>query len=41
MQVLMRRHWERTGHVFDGLPVLLLFVALTLATAAALTTLVL
>lgn len=37
MQVLFRRYRERTGHVFDGLPVLLLFVALTLATAATLT----
>lgn len=41
MQLLFRRYRERTGLVFDGLPVLLLFVALTLATAAALTTMVL
>ena len=38
MQVLMRRHWERTGHVFDGLPVLVLFVSLALAVGATLGT---
>jgi hypothetical protein len=34
-QRLRRRYAEVTGHPFDGLPALLLFVALTLATAAA------
>jgi hypothetical protein len=37
MQRLPRRYAERTGRVFDGLPVVLLFVAVALAAAAALT----
>jgi len=35
MQRLLRRYAEHTGHAFDGVPVLLLLVALALATAAA------
>jgi hypothetical protein len=35
MQRLSRRHAERTGLAFDGVPALLLFVAVALATAAA------
>jgi hypothetical protein len=35
---LPHRYTERTGRVFDGLPVALLLVAITLATAAALLT---
>ncbi len=35
LQRLPRRYTERTGRVFDGLPTLLLFVAVTLAAAAA------
>jgi hypothetical protein len=35
MQRLPRRYAERTGVAFDGVPALLLFVAVTLATAAA------
>jgi hypothetical protein len=35
MQRLRRRYAEHTGHAFDGLPALLLFVAAALATAAA------
>lgn len=38
MQVLMRRYRERTGRVFDGLPVGMLLVALVLAAAAGLGT---
>ena len=38
MQRLAWRHAERTGRALDGLPALLLFVAIALATAAALTT---
>ena len=38
MQVLMRRYHERTGRVFDGLPVMLLFVAIGLAVGATLAT---
>ena len=38
MQRLPRRYIERTGRAFDGIPVLILFVAITLATAAALIT---
>ena len=37
-QRLRRRYAEVVGRAFDGLPVLLLFVALSLATAAAITT---
>ena len=36
MQRLARRYTEHTGRAFDGLPALLLFVAVALATAAAL-----
>lgn len=39
MQRLMRRHAEHTGRVFDGIPLVLLCVAITLAAAAALVTL--
>jgi hypothetical protein len=35
MQRLMRRHAEHTGRAFDGIPVVLLVVALTLALVAA------
>lgn len=38
MQRLSRRHAEKTGRAFDNLPVMLLWVAIALATAAALTT---
>jgi hypothetical protein len=38
MQRLPRRYAEKTGRVFDGLPVTLLFVAIALATAALLRT---
>jgi hypothetical protein len=38
MQRLPRRYTERTGRAFDGMPVLILLVAITLATAAALIT---
>jgi hypothetical protein len=38
MQRLVRRYAQHTGRVFDGLPVLILFVAIALATAAALAT---
>jgi hypothetical protein len=38
MQRLSRRYAEKTGRAFDNLPVLLLWVAIALATAAALTT---
>jgi hypothetical protein len=38
MQRLARRHAEQTRRAVDGLPALLLFVAIALATAAALTT---
>jgi hypothetical protein len=36
MQRLARGYAERSGHAFDGLPVLMLCVASALATAAAL-----
>ena len=39
MQRLMRRYAEHTGRAFDGIPVVLLCVAITLAAAAALLTL--
>jgi hypothetical protein len=38
MQRLARGYAERSGHAFDGLPVLFLFVALALATTAVLGT---
>jgi hypothetical protein len=38
MQRLLRRYAETTGRVFDGLPVLMLFVAIALGTAAAVIT---
>jgi hypothetical protein len=38
MQRLLHRYRETTGRAFDGLPVVLLFVALALATAAVITT---
>jgi hypothetical protein len=41
MQRLLRRYAETTGRAFDSLPVVLLAIALVLATAAALTTAVL
>jgi len=41
MQRLMRRHAEHTGRAFDGIPVVLLFVAMGLGAAAALLTLTL
>jgi hypothetical protein len=41
MQSLLRRYAETTGQVFDSLPVVLLSVAIALATAAVLTTVVL
>jgi hypothetical protein len=41
MQRLMRRHAEHTGRAFDGIPVVLLFVAIGLGVAAALLTLTL
>jgi hypothetical protein len=41
MQRLLRRYAETTGRAFDSLPLVLLFVAIALATAAVLTTAVL
>ncbi|HEY3517247.1 MAG TPA: hypothetical protein VGL98_09405, partial [Gammaproteobacteria bacterium] len=41
MQRLMRRYAERAGRAFDGLPVVLLFMAIALAIAAALKTITL
>lgn len=38
MQRLPRRYTEKTGRAFDGFPVVLLFVAMALATAAILNT---
>ena len=38
MQRLLRRHAEATGEVFDGLPIVLLFIAIALATAVTLKT---
>ena len=38
MQRLPRRYAEETGRVFDGLPVLLMFVSVALAISAALAT---